>query len=686
MRPTTAKTPFWERIPHRIAVPLMLALTASLAVSSLRQDSITFDETKHFAAGLAHLKMGDFRFAPDTPPLAQMLVAAPALLMDHQWADQDAPGWRQGDVWPFGRHLLFAINDGDRWITPARYAMVVLLLATCLAVYAGARILFGRTASLLALLCACLSPTLLAHGRLVTTDLPITLAFITVLITYARLLGRITWGRLLCALVSIGALCLVKFSWPLVGPPLILMAAWAVARRRPIAFALWSSGGSDNVDDEGPEGAIGHRGGRMLVVGLVALLSLVSVYGAIWCCYGLRYAPSSGGDAAQVGLTAQGSRGREVATERQAAWDMTMRDSSGAPLRGPVADFVRWARNRRFLPEAYLFGLAFTRKTVEGQVTYSLGKIYDGGRLSYFPIAFAIKTPIAIILLLVAGIAAAWGPVRLRCRDSILMCGLVTFVVTYLAVVVCSDVNLGHRHLLPCYAPIMILCGRSAAWLSHRIARWMVLAAVVILAYTNISIYPQYLCYFNEVVGGPANGHRYLLDSNIDWGQDLKRLADFARRHPAEKIKLAYFGSADPRTYGIDCEMMPSQLGFGGTPAALTAGTYVVSVNQLYGLYTRQIRDSFWQRAINQQQYRAMSERFSQPPPDGLSDAQRAERDRMKQRFEEAQRWLLLNRLRRRVPDERIGWSMFVFRLSQDEVDSLLSLADYRAVDTSASE
>ncbi|MCH8149511.1 MAG: hypothetical protein IH987_16260 [Planctomycetes bacterium] len=533
-------------------------------------------------------------------------------------------------------------------------------------------ILFGRTAALLALGCACLSPTLLAHGRLVTTDLPITLAFITVLITYARLLGRITWGRLLCALLAIDALCLVKFSWPVVAPPLIVMAACAVIRRRPIAFALRPLRRSVHVDGAHKEFAINHRGGRMLVFGLIALLSLTSMYGAIWCCYGLRYAASAEGAAAQAGLTAQGSRGREVATERQAAWDMTMRDKSGKPLKGLVADFVRWARDRRFLPEAYVYGLAFTRKTVEGQVTYLLGKTPDGGRLSYFPIAFAIKTPIAIFLLLGAGIAAAWGPAKLRCRDPVLMCGLVTFVITYLAVIVSSDLNLGHRHLLPCYAPFMILCGRGAAWLSHKIARWFVLAPVGLLAYANISIYPHYLCYFNELVGGPANGHHYLRDSNIDWGQDLKRLADFARRHPADKIKLAYFGSADPKKYGIECEMMPSQLDFGGTPAALTAGTYIVSANQLCGLYTRQIRDSFWQREINQQQYRTMAERFSQPPRNDLTNTQRAARDRAKRRFEEAQRWLLLNRLSRRVPDERIGWSMFVFRLSQTDVDYLV--------------
>ena len=253
------------------------------------------------------------------------------------------------------------------------------------------------------------------------------------------------------------------------------------------------------------------------------------------------------------------------------------------------------------------------------------------------------------------------------------MLGLTSFTVVYVAVAVSSDMNLGHRHLLPIYPPMLILCGRAVWWLRSRVGQWLVGAAVCLLVYANASIYPDYLAYFNELIGGPDQAHRYLVDSNLDWGQDLKRLAAYTRDHPERTIKLAYFGSADPQYYGVACEMMPSQLDFGGPPAELSGGTYVVSLTQLFGVYTRQVRDEFWARAINRQQYAALTHRLAQPASPDLTAEQAAERAYAQGRLEAARRWRLINRLKTRPPDERIGRTMFVFHLSQSEIDAYLS-------------
>jgi hypothetical protein len=73
-----------------------------------------------------------------------------------------------------------------------------------------------------------------------------------------------------------------------------------------------------------------------------------------------------------------------------------------------------------------------------------------------------------------------------------------------------------------------------------------------------IGIHPHYLAYFNELIGGPDNGYRYLVDSNLDWGQDLKGLGLYMRERNIEKVHLSYFGAADPHNYGIRYEWMPS--------------------------------------------------------------------------------------------------------------------------------
>ena len=214
---------------------------------------------------------------------------------------------------------------------------------------------------------------------------------------------------------------------------------------------------------------------------------------------------------------------------------------------------------------------------------------------------------------------------------------------------------------MPVYPAVMILAGVAATWGSSRLGRGLVALAVVWLAGATLWVHPHYLSYFNELIGGPARGHLYLADSNLDWGQDLKRLAAYAQRHPTEAIKLAYFGSADPTHYGFACRSLPSFLPF-GKPADLDAGTYVVSANQLLGIYEPSATDAFWSPQ-QVEEYRALTR---------VEAAGRAARRNAEEYYQFLRRGRLLNQLQRRPPDERIGYSLFVYRLTQPDLDALL--------------
>ena len=109
----------------RLAVPALLAVGAVLAITALLGDSITFDETWHLTSGVSYLETGDFRLAPDHPPLSKMWAALPLLWAEHQWPSPQTPGWREGNCWTFGRAWLCELNDGERLITRARCMMVV---------------------------------------------------------------------------------------------------------------------------------------------------------------------------------------------------------------------------------------------------------------------------------------------------------------------------------------------------------------------------------------------------------------------------------------------------------------------------------------------------------------------------------------------------------------------------------
>jgi hypothetical protein len=664
------KVPSWlDRTPHGLIVPLVLVVSAGLAVTSLLGDSFTFDETGHLTAGFSHLYLGDFRLQPEHPPLAKMWAALPLLGMDHNWPPADTPGWHEASSWQVARTWLFERADGERLLLPARGMMVVLLLATILLIYVTARRLFGRDAGLLALVLAGLSPSLLAHGRLVTTDLPATLVVTLALLSVARLLERFTWPRFALAAGGVAVLPLAKMSALLVLPALLVMGGVALRRNGPPRATLGPASEGRHADGRVAVGRHMSPARRGLSLGVLALALTLVGWASIWTCYRWRYSAFTGPDrdTAVFYTFQEGSPGT-----RAEAWDATLSPQGDHLLPNLLLLAVRYARDHRLLPEAYLYGFAHMLKmTGYPAPGYLNGEIYSGGRPEYFPIAFLIKTPIATLGLLLAGIAAIALRRVPRGRDPALLAGLLAFAAIYGFFAVTSSYNFGHRHILPLYPLVFVVGGAAAGWLATRVGKVAVVAAVAWLAVANVRIYPHYLCYFNELVGGPARGHLYLADSNIDWGQDLKRLARYAAEHPDERIKLAYFGSADPTRYGFACEPLPS-FHFFGEPGELTPGTYVASVNQLIGLRTLEARAEIWQNENVQAYYRQLYERYAQPTSEHASSAPSPEREIELDHWQVMRHGLLLYRLRQRAPDDRLGYSLFVYRLTQHEIDELL--------------
>ena len=640
-----------------IAVIGLLLVAGALAVTSLVGDSITFDETFHLTAGTSYWQTGDFRLASATPPLAQLWATWPLVWMDAHWPTSEDDAWRQGDTWRVGRNWLRQLPHADRVVIVARCMVVILLLATCACIYAVARSAFGPAAGLLALALAAFSPTLLAHGRLVTADLPATLCFIATLLTFARLMNRVTWLRLAAAAVSLACLCLVKFSWPVILPVLGVMAVVAVARGLP----QWprTTARADAAGHGRPR-AVGTACGILLCMGLVAWL-------AVWTCFCWRYSPFRNGESAGT-MLATAAAGRTATATMDDVWRAVLQDDDGQPAGGVVIGFIRWARRHHLLPEAYLYGWAYAERTTAGRAAYLNGEISTTGWRRYFPYVFAVKTPIATMVLMIGGLVAMLRRRLWSARNPVLVAGLGAFLVVYGGLAMSSAFNVGHRHILPVYPVLLAVAGASAVWWQRRFGRWAIGALVAWLVIANLWVHPHYLSYFNEPAGGPASGYRHLADSNIDWGQDLKRLAAYARLHSDETIKLAYFGSVDPAMYDLDCEELPSFFSFGGRPADLTAGTYVVSVTQLLGVYAPMARDSFWRDPGHLQTFRQLEEITSvQLPDDAPEDVHRRQAFNTTT-YWNARRGLLLNRLAKVPPDDRIGCSLFIYHLDQEQV------------------
>src|SRR5262249_27774016 len=167
--PGTRPSAAWRAVPY-VAFSVLL-ITVSFA--SMRQKSLTFDECAHLPAGYTYLRYGDFRMNPEHPPLVKMLAAIPLYVL-HARADTDDVDWKEARQWQFGWKVLYVWNDADRLVFWGRVPIVLLSVLLGIAVARCAARLYGEGAGYLALVLYAVSPDLLAHGQLVTTDLGVT--------------------------------------------------------------------------------------------------------------------------------------------------------------------------------------------------------------------------------------------------------------------------------------------------------------------------------------------------------------------------------------------------------------------------------------------------------------------------------------------------------------------------------
>lgn len=500
-----------DRIPHRVAVPALLFVFLLCGFVSLSLDSVTFDETPHLASGVSYWETGDFRLNPEHPPLGKLIAAAPLVLMGRGNGDYTSDLWRGTPLsesaptrshaaeWGFGFRLLNgderARRDPSSRLIPARSMILILAALLGLIVYAWTRALFGPGAGLLALAMAVTCPTLLAHGRLVTTDLPAALGFTATSWLVWRWIGRPSWKRAILSGLALGAALLFKFSCAILAPIIVVIAIAAVVTGRVRV--------------------------RQAVLGVGTIAAVA--YVAVWAGYGFRFAAS-----------------------RDPGYVLEWRDLDAD---APPSATMKLAREHHLFPEAYLFGFAYAKSQATQRVSFLDGEQSLAGWYRYFPEAFLWKTPLAFTAL------ALWvlGGALLRTRGGSFDGWCVALPpLVYAAVAVQSRFNIGHRHITPVYPFLCIAIGPAAAWLAGRGARAIAAAALVASCVISFALAtPRYLSYFNIAAGGRRGGIRHLVDSNVDWGQDLPRLKSWMDAHGVPEVDLAYFGTGDPAAYGI---------------------------------------------------------------------------------------------------------------------------------------
>jgi 4-amino-4-deoxy-L-arabinose transferase-like glycosyltransferase len=538
-----------------VAVLAAAGVYAGLAIAASRAQSSTFDEPIHLPPGYLSLTLGDHRMNPDHPPLVRRLAALPLLFMDVKM-DRDDFAFKVGRPWEFGKRFLYRWNDAETLLFWGRLPIVALGALLLASVFVFTRQRYGEQAALLALFLGALNPDLLAHGAIVSTDLGIALFTFLAVAAFVRVIERVDPLRVTIAGLAVGAACATKFSGlgllPMLGLPALLVAL-----------------DDEPLDVAGPgePREVRTRTGKLAILGLVFLGMGVAAVFTVWSAYGFH---------------------SPLAVDAEA--NARIFDWSTVELRPPVLQaFFAGARRLGVLPEAWIWGLQHFLVHAESRPAFLMGQHSETGWWYYFPATFALKTPLPLILLFATGLATARRTASSRRTEMLLFIPLAVFVVLSMS----RSINIGHRHLLPVYPFVLVIAGRVAALAfgpaeKPRTPALAVGALCLWQAVATAAAFPHYLAYFNELAGGSRNGWRLLVDSNLDWGQGLKGLREWMSRSGVPRVKLAYFGTADVKYYGVSAERLP---GYQPPPPATIAhevrpGDLVaVSATLLQGLY-----------------------------------------------------------------------------------------------------
>jgi 4-amino-4-deoxy-L-arabinose transferase-like glycosyltransferase len=199
-------------------------------------------------------------------------------------------------------------------------------------------------------------------------------------------------------------------------------------------------------------------------------------------------------------------------------------------------------------PGMYADGLRMVSSI--GHISYLLGQDSRDGWWYYFPVAFAVKTPVALFALIAVAAFAVWRRRGVPSRLAVLVVPIAFYGVSCLF----SRADIGLRYLLPIYPMLYALL----AIVAGGAPRWLVALCVVAFGAESAAVYPNYLAFFNVLVGGPAQGPKYLLDSNIDWGQDLDKTKRWLQARGIDHVCMAYFGNVPAAYFGIAYSDIPT--------------------------------------------------------------------------------------------------------------------------------
>ncbi len=520
---------------------VLLAAYVIQALAASPYHAVTFDEQYHITPGYVYLKTGDLRFHHDqNPPLFEAILSLPLLFRSDINLPTDHPAYAVwGDVYLFSDVFLWHANsDAQGIVQSGRIVAAIVGALLGLLLFVWGKQLFGEVAGWMAILLFAFDPNFIANA-IPTLDLG--LAFTCTLAGWRlwHYVRRPTKFNLLLTGLALGFALGTKFLSVMLLPTFALVL---LVYSRPSRLTHY----------------------LLLIIRFLSMLLVAWL--VLWFTYRFQFGPV---------------------------------DGAGLPVPAP---------------QYFESFIGMFLKSSEGRANYLMGQVSTTGWWYYFIAALVIKTPLPTLLLILVGFLR-W-PWKREWRESIV---LVAPALLFFIGASISKLQLGYRYLLPALPFLFLIASRvilSDAWratdapVEHRAGpaknlnaprkRFLAALGMTLLAawliIGTLSIFPHHLAYFNELIGGPANGYNYLVDSNVDWGQDLPALKAWIDRNQPDNLHLGFFGSAYPDRYGVQAKGVP---GYplnaygrevdGFTAYSLEPGQYALSATLLrVGLVAKQ--------------------------------------------------------------------------------------------------
>lgn len=647
-------------VRHRRAEPILVAVTLAVwwcvAVGSTLGKTATSDEPLHIVGGASYWQLNDYRLHPENGNLPQRWCAIPLVLAGWPLPSFEQPGWALSNMVSLARAYLFENgNPSWRMLLLARSFAAVWGVLVALLVYVWSRALFGPEGAWLSLAFCLTDTTLLANAPLATSDACAAFFFGGSTLAIWRMLQLPSPATVSVAALAVAGLFVAKLSAPLEIPVGIIL----------LAIRSWF----------GPPWEVswgGHKRSVSAGVGLATLGACVALVGlaawlAVWIVFGFRY-EAMNPQAVPAGVLA--------------GWG-TLAEST-RELGGGKGRLLAFLGEHHVLPEAYLYGMSFVLNMLLRQ-SFFCGDYSIDGWWSYFPFTFLVKTPLPTLagLFLLPLLAVRWmqkSSVGSGKRGWYPLTPLFILLAVYWVASVTTTLNIGHRHMLPIYPVIFVLLGSLPALTRERPGlRRLPWALAACSCLVSFWAFPNYLAFFNGIVRQDEAWH-YLIDSNLDWGQEHSTVASFMARerrtygdqHP---IYGCLFGPTPMQSLGAAPMLLPTA--FDDVPLPpLGPGTYCVSATHLQGIYV-----PMWGpwRASWEERFQDRSRALALLTPLSPEERQKSYAvppemfERIDKEFHMLEYHRLLAQLRERDPDEVLNGAILIYRLDRATLDALLA-------------